>query len=78
MIEKAWTIASECACATGCPACIHSGECSEYNKVLDKRGSLLVLEFIHGAFASQKKSDDTSAQKLSCPTEDSLQAPDES
>ncbi|KAG2902352.1 hypothetical protein PC117_g21480 [Phytophthora cactorum] len=40
LIEKAWTIASECSCPDGCPACIQSSGCSEYNHVLDKQGSL--------------------------------------
>ncbi|KAF1321881.1 putative atp-dependent RNA helicase, partial [Globisporangium splendens] len=57
VIGKAWAIADECACTSGCPACIHSGECSEYNNVLDKRGSLLILEYLHGAFIKEKASD---------------------
>lgn len=61
-------IASECACATGCPACIHSSECSEHNKVLDKRGSLMVLEFMHGAFASQKKKKETCSKFVQEPS----------
>ncbi|EGZ29744.1 hypothetical protein PHYSODRAFT_471348 [Phytophthora sojae] len=47
LIEKAWTIASECLCSDGCPACIQSAGCSEFNHVLDKHGSLQVLDFLH-------------------------------
>ncbi|ETN17939.1 hypothetical protein, variant 1 [Phytophthora nicotianae INRA-310] len=47
LIEKAWAIASECLCSDGCPACIQSSGCSEYNHVLDKQGSLQVLEYLH-------------------------------
>ncbi|KAL3674818.1 hypothetical protein V7S43_000745 [Phytophthora oleae] len=48
LIEKAWTIISECSCSNGCPACIQSTGCSEFNKVLDKQGSLEVLDYLHG------------------------------
>ncbi|KAK1947487.1 ATP-dependent helicase HRQ1 [Phytophthora citrophthora] len=48
LIEKAWTIISECSCSDGCPACIQSSGCSEFNKVLDKQGSLEVLDYLHG------------------------------
>ncbi|KAG7383543.1 hypothetical protein PHYPSEUDO_003580 [Phytophthora pseudosyringae] len=47
LIDKAWTIASECLCSDGCPACIQSTGCSEYNHVLDKQGSLQVLDYLH-------------------------------
>ncbi|KAG7401738.1 hypothetical protein PHYBOEH_011027 [Phytophthora boehmeriae] len=47
VVKKAWTIASECQCTDGCPACIQTTECSEYNIVLDKRGSLHVLKYLH-------------------------------
>lgn len=57
VVEKAWTIASECVCEAGCPACIHSSECSGYNAVLDKRGSLVVLEFLHQAFSAARASE---------------------
>ncbi|KAE8878475.1 hypothetical protein PF005_g8317 [Phytophthora fragariae] len=51
LIEKAWTIASECLCSDGCPACIQSAGCSEFNHVLDKQGSLQVLDFLHSIIA---------------------------
>ncbi|TDH68485.1 hypothetical protein CCR75_001416 [Bremia lactucae] len=47
IIKKAWTIASECLCSDGCPACIQSTGCSEYNHALDKHGSLQVLDYLH-------------------------------
>ncbi|GLD96787.1 hypothetical protein PINS_up005470 [Pythium insidiosum] len=56
IVEKAWTIARECRCASGCPCCIHLAQCSEYNKVLDKRGSLMVLDFVHDALSSTSES----------------------
>ncbi|OWZ19716.1 hypothetical protein PHMEG_0005986 [Phytophthora megakarya] len=49
LIEKAWIIASECLCSNGCPACIQSTGCSEYNHVLDKQGSLMILNYLYAA-----------------------------
>eukprot|EP00854_Cymbomonas_tetramitiformis_P015864 gene15864-18813_t len=36
--------ACECEEPSGCPACIHYLDCSEYNNVLDKSSALLVLK----------------------------------
>ncbi|TMW67118.1 hypothetical protein Poli38472_012234 [Pythium oligandrum] len=52
ILFKAWTIADECSCIVGCPSCIHSAQCTEYNNVLDKRGSLIVLEHLVEAITS--------------------------
>ncbi|DAZ95013.1 TPA: hypothetical protein N0F65_003639 [Lagenidium giganteum] len=49
VVRKAQQIASECPCVSGCPSCIHSAECSEYNKVLNKHGSLIVLTYLASA-----------------------------
>ncbi|KAG1711417.1 hypothetical protein DVH05_008669 [Phytophthora capsici] len=51
LIDKAWVIISECSCSCsdGCPACIQSTGCSEFNKVLDKQGSLEVLDYLHSS-----------------------------
>ncbi|KAJ0405351.1 hypothetical protein ATCC90586_004488 [Pythium insidiosum] len=59
IVEKAWTIARECRCASGCPCCIHLAQCSEYNKVLDKRGSLMVLDFLHDALSTRPDDEST-------------------
>ncbi|CAI5738573.1 unnamed protein product [Peronospora destructor] len=59
LIEKSWTIGSECLCAEGCPACIQSTGCSEYNHVLDKQGSLQVLDYLRSTIR------DTSAKESS-------------
>lgn len=55
VVEKARTIAHECACTAGCPACVHSSDCSEFNSVLDKRGALLVLDFVYDAFVDSSR-----------------------
>ncbi|CAI5716071.1 unnamed protein product [Peronospora farinosa] len=55
LIEKSWTIASECLCTEGCPACIQSTGCSEYNHVLNKHGSLQVLEYLRTLSGAVKR-----------------------
>ncbi|CAI5713631.1 unnamed protein product [Hyaloperonospora brassicae] len=54
LVEKSWTIISECGCSEGCPACIQSSGCSEYNHVLDKQGSLQVLDYVRKIFRPQR------------------------
>ncbi|TYZ57781.1 hypothetical protein PybrP1_003240 [[Pythium] brassicae (nom. inval.)] len=52
VLDEIHRVLPQCACGAGCPGCIHSGECSEFNSVLDKRGALLVLDFLQSAFAA--------------------------
>ncbi|KDO23163.1 hypothetical protein SPRG_09971 [Saprolegnia parasitica CBS 223.65] len=36
-----------CACKNGCPSCIQSATCSEYNGALDKSSSKRMLDYLH-------------------------------
>jgi DEAD/DEAH box helicase domain-containing protein len=55
IVTRAHRITLECACRSGCPSCVHSAQCSEYNKVLDKRGALLVLAFLAEAYGAENE-----------------------
>ena len=35
-----------CACAEGCPACVHKPQCGEYNEGLDKEAARLLLRWL--------------------------------
>jgi ATP-dependent helicase YprA (DUF1998 family) len=43
VLRAAYTLLSDCACTRGCPTCIHSFACSNYNGLLDKAAALLIL-----------------------------------
>ncbi|OQR94321.1 DEAD/DEAH box RNA helicase [Achlya hypogyna] len=47
ILTTAKEILDACACANGCPSCIQSPECSEYNGALDKAGSKAMLDCLH-------------------------------
>ncbi|KAG6611714.1 putative DEAD/DEAH box RNA helicase [Phytophthora cinnamomi] len=53
LIEKAWTIASECLCSDGCPACIQSAGCSEFNHRVVLAESCQGLSQVEVSFAVQ-------------------------
>jgi Domain of unknown function (DUF1998) len=43
VLRAAYALLCDCACAKGCPTCIHSFACSNYNGLLDKAAALLIL-----------------------------------
>eukprot|EP00216_Chloropicon_sp_CCMP2111_P004809 CAMPEP_0198238392 /NCGR_PEP_ID=MMETSP1446-20131203/4032_1 /TAXON_ID=1461542 ORGANISM="Unidentified sp, Strain CCMP2111" /NCGR_SAMPLE_ID=MMETSP1446 /ASSEMBLY_ACC=CAM_ASM_001112 /LENGTH=1212 /DNA_ID=CAMNT_0043920785 /DNA_START=261 /DNA_END=3899 /DNA_ORIENTATION=- len=48
LLRAAQTLVQECPCTepTGCPSCVHSGDCDEYNDALDKAGALIIFQAI--------------------------------
>ncbi|MFA5055709.1 MAG: DEAD/DEAH box helicase [Dehalococcoidia bacterium] len=47
-IEELWkatlTLLKDCPCESGCPACVQSPKCGNYNEPLDKRAAVVILE----------------------------------
>eukprot|EP00038_Savillea_parva_P021665 m.35757 g.35757 ORF g.35757 m.35757 type:complete len:467 (+) comp5323_c0_seq1:2546-3946(+) len=46
LVTKALSLVTSCDCPEGCPKCVHSARCSEYNEALCKRGAVLLLKAI--------------------------------
>jgi Domain of unknown function (DUF1998) len=46
LLRAALALLRDCACKRGCPACIQSFGCSNYNALLDKAGAMVILEGI--------------------------------
>jgi len=42
----------DCACTTGCPACIHSPKCGNQNQPLDKEAAVIVLDDLVGRLST--------------------------
>jgi len=51
-IEDLWKatlqLVKECPCESGCPACVQSPKCGNYNEPLDKRAAVVILEGLVG------------------------------
>lgn len=48
LLEETLKAISGCECADGCPACIHSPKCSNFNRPLDKECAMLILSLALG------------------------------
>ncbi|ETO30401.1 hypothetical protein RFI_06719 [Reticulomyxa filosa] len=46
VMKKTYDVIQKCPCTTGCPLCIHSHTCHEYNMMSSKSGSLLLLQLL--------------------------------
>lgn len=49
----AWEVIDACGCSTGCPGCVQSPKCGNWNDPLDKDGAAAVLAAILGQPASR-------------------------
>ena len=69
IIKTAHDLISDCPCADGCPACIHSPKCGSGNEPLSKKAAIKLLEFLNSRDFSKRKikqqiaTKTTSAQK---------------
>lgn len=48
-----WEVIDACGCATGCPGCVQSPKCGNWNEPLDKDGAAALLAVILGQPASR-------------------------
>jgi DEAD/DEAH box helicase domain-containing protein len=51
LLHAAHELVSGCRCDDGCPSCVQSPKCGNWNEYLDKAGAVTVLEVL-GATAS--------------------------
>ena len=45
LVKAAYSLVEHCPCVQGCPRCICSSHCSEYNERLDKAACLIILRW---------------------------------
>lgn len=53
--RQALDLVYRCSCQSGCPACLHDPACREYNHVVDKKATLLVLRAIVQRFEGEEE-----------------------
>ncbi len=53
MLTAALALITGCKCAEGCPACIQSSSCGFGNQPLDKRGGMLLLQWLLGVLSDE-------------------------
>jgi len=59
LFQTTFKLIGDCSCKRGCPSCIQSPRCGSANKPLDKKGAILVLDYLlsaepRGAAAAQR------------------------
>ncbi len=48
LLEKTLDLVKGCECEDGCPSCVHSPNCGNGNKPLDKQAAIMILELLLG------------------------------
>ncbi len=48
LLSKTLQVVSKCDCEDGCPSCIYSPKCSNFNRPLHKEGSVYLLKYLMG------------------------------
>lgn len=52
LLTELWSatldVVSQCPCADGCPSCVQSPKCGNFNHPLDKQAAILILQYLLG------------------------------
>ena len=72
ILRAAYELVNQCPCEeeSGCPNCVHHGECTQYNAVLDKRAAKIVLEAVieaEGTYLSKMEEAAKNLRESGCP-----------